>query len=359
MKGILLTLGASMVLVSLLSPATAAGRPATLTVTRDETCFHPQMTDHMLSTDTVSFDLPEIDGPVSPQGSYSLTGTGYSLAGASAYTGQVIGDEKLVLTFGHWNYNGEWVNSSPPEMPGAGGPVEIPLEPGAERRIEWQNAHADIVPCSGWAVYRLDFKRETELWEVALTGSRRVLHHRTYIVTDPQTGAAGPVRYDHGFTFRYRLTAQVKLVKRRGVWAWDSAQVTAADATASYEQSAPLYTILSETCSGCAKVNALAGKPLGGELTGRTIRLFWPNLLPEAEVTSRFAAKCVPGPHFETCENARKGSSGYAIDDADFLQRAQGHVLQLSTTPQSFEVDNDTTKARLTVRHDYRLRKLN
>lgn len=92
-------------------------RQARLTITRDFICTYPSFVDHQVSTDRVDFVLPEVDGPVSGQGQYSHQGTGYVLSGVSAGAGHVVGDRKLVLTYGQWNYNGEWMSSEAPGVP--------------------------------------------------------------------------------------------------------------------------------------------------------------------------------------------------------------------------------------------------
>src|SRR5512137_873071 len=114
-------------------PAGAAseGRRATLVVQSDETCAHKTGSDHMVSTDTVSFLVPEGGGPVQLEGTYNLTGSfggGYKMSGRSVYQGEVKGDV-LTLRFGQWYFQGAPMASSDPEMPSAQKPVRIALEP--------------------------------------------------------------------------------------------------------------------------------------------------------------------------------------------------------------------------------------
>ena len=51
-----------------------------------------------------------------------------------------LDDSELVLTYRQWNYNGKWLFSEAPFVPTPGQPVTIPLEPGGETTVTFQNA---------------------------------------------------------------------------------------------------------------------------------------------------------------------------------------------------------------------------
>lgn len=159
LRAVLALLLGLMLLATFRPGALAQGTiPATLTIERNEICQHPGFPDTMRSIDTVPLMLPAGNGVVTGTGLYDHTGTGYFLNGPSTYRGRVEGGgDLLVLTFGQWTWQGNPMTPAAPEMPTAGQPVEIEIRDGAERLIEFRNAHADLgVPCSGTVLYRLD-----------------------------------------------------------------------------------------------------------------------------------------------------------------------------------------------------------
>lgn len=337
--------------------AAQAPRPATLTVERDLTCYHPGFPDHMISTDTVPLTLPEIDGPVSAMGTYTMQGTGYTLAGPARYGGRVVRDEVLILNDGQWNYNGRWLPSQAPAVPTGAGPVEIPLEPGAENRASHDWVEQGI-RCAGWIAYRIDFERETRVWDIALDGERELLHRTPYSVVDPNTKARASLEYEHGVTFRYSFGVRVTLERRAGAWQYREGQVMLARAGYRYEQTPQMYTVLSQSCLTCAKVDALAGQPIAGVSDGSRVNLEWPDIRPVVSLRTQFALQCAPGPEQASCERAKKDTTNFADEDGDFLQRAAAHDLDLRDGPQNFEIGSDSVGVSFWVRHDYRLKRV-
>jgi len=215
-KGTFLQRGS--LLLSLVSAAVAAapagadpaGRPATLVVESDETCVHKTGPDHMVSTDTVQFLIPEGGGPVKLEGTYNLTGSfggGYQMSGRSVYRGEVKGEE-LILRFGQWYFQGAPMASSDPEMPSEQKPVRIALEPDAKAVIQFSGAHADKSPCSGTVVYRLLTEAESQTWEVFLTGFRHVIHVTPAYLLNSGAGKWAGFYYYHGVTFSYVLSVE-------------------------------------------------------------------------------------------------------------------------------------------------------
>lgn len=309
--------------------AQAQPRQAVLTTKGDITCTYPTFVDHQVSTGTVTFTLPEIDGPVSGQGHYVNNGTGYVLSGPEAAAGEVRDDAELILTYRQWSYNGEWLFSEAPAVPTKAQPVTLPLEPGAEVTVTLVNAFADKAPCSGTMVYRIDFTRETQIWQVDLTGHRRLWHREMLFLVDPYTQKFRDFTFEHGFTFSYRLGARVTIEKRKGQWQVKKGEVTRAEVTPEYRQDPRLYTITGQTCHGCDAIRKMAGGPISATVSGQDLILHWPYHAPVAKVASVFAAQCAPGPRKASCESKQRDGSNYADQDGDFFQNARLHVLPL------------------------------
>ena len=344
----------------LLPAAAEAERIATLSVEGDVTCQHRSFTDHMLSTEEVELRLPDVDGPVSGQGKYRLRGTGYSLSGVNAVAGEVRGDAELVLTYLQWNYQGEWMPSDAPSVPTQAQPVTLPLDPGGTIEVTFVNAYADKAPCSGTIIYRIDFERETQLWDVTLKGIRTALDRTTYDLIDEATGVRQPFRYEHGVTFSYDLAGRATIEKRAGKWRFREAVVSAATAKARYDQTPPLFKVTAESCPGCAQVASLKGTSLSGESDGTNLRLAWPSTLsPVARIDAVPNFQCPPGENKASCEGKRKLGTRYAAEDGDFFNRAASHYLSLTEGPQSFApAPSDTMMAYKALRHDYNLKRV-
>ena len=338
-----------------------APRQATLTVTGQSTCVHGASgVDKQSSDESVTFTLPAVDGPIQGEGSYTVRGTlgPYTMAGKNAISGHVRDDSQLVLTYLRWNYNGEWMHSEAPFVPTDGQPVVIALDPGAETVVEFANAGPAEAPCTGRLVYRLDFKRETQVWQVALPGHVRIVYHNMYSQIDPATGAYAPLDYTHGFKFHYKLGAKVTLEKRKGSWTYKSGVVTEAQVQPEYEQSPPLYKILGQSCSGCTKIAALKGSAISGTSDGTTLDLHWPDIRPVATVDSKFAMKCAPGPNQASCQNKIKSGTSFSLDDGYYMHRADDHVLPLQDGANPIRDGVPTGSSTLDILHDYSLKRL-
>ncbi len=345
--------------LALAGAAQAQPRQATLTIRGDVVCQFPAYADHQVGIDTITFVLPEIDGPVSGQGQYSLQGTGYTLAGISASAGEVRDDAELVLTYGQWNYQGTWINAEAPGVPTKAKPVVLPLEPGAQTTVSFQNAMVHQGgSCSGAVIYQIDFTRETQEWQVDLKGQRVVWHRLMYFLVDPADGVFKDFDYEHGVTFDYDLGAVVTLERRAGAWGYKAGVITRAKVNYDYRQSPPLYRIKSQSCHGCTQIAALAGQALAGWSDGNMLMLHWPYQSPVVTLVSQFAMQCAPGPRHAGCESLRKSETNYADQDTDFFQRAAGRGLELKDGPASFVDESDSEGALFRVRHDFVLKRL-
>ena len=227
-------LGRALTLLTMVMPVSALAddpRKATLTVIGHSICNHMQAgIDDQHSEETIEILLPPASGPVAAQGKYTVRGTlgPYAFGGIAAIRGEVRDDSELILTYRQWNYNGKWLFSEAPFVPTPGQPVTIPLEPGGETTVTFQNAGSAPAKCSGTVIYRIDMQRETQVWRVALPGHVRIVYHNRYEQVDPATGAYSPLKYSHGFTFRYKMAAEVTLEKRKGAWTYKSGTVTQA-----------------------------------------------------------------------------------------------------------------------------------
>ncbi|MDU8928023.1 hypothetical protein RXV86_11560 [Alisedimentitalea sp. MJ-SS2] len=347
---------AALITIPLAGQADTA-RKATLTITGNSTCNHGGRIDVQTSTDVIPLTLPPVDGPVQGKGKYSVSGTlgPYTLSGPSASSGHVRDDSDLVLTYGQWNYNGEWMNSSAPFVPTQGQPVVIPLDPGAETVVSFTNAGPPEAPCTGQMVYKIDFTRETQVWQVSLPGHVRLVYHNRYEQVDPATGVYSPLNYTHGFTFRYKMAAEVTLEKRKGSWQYKSGTVTQAQVAPEYEQAPPLYQVTGQSCARCNKVAALKGTAIGGTSDGKTLTLNWPDIRPAATVYSKFAMKCAPGPSFSSCQNKIKYGTSFSDDEGYFLWRAGEQVLPLQDGPHAFKDGKPTNTSTLEIVHNYNL----
>lgn len=235
----------------------------------------------------------------------------------------------------------------------------LDLEPGAQTTVSFHNEMAhEGASCSGTAIYRIDFERETQVWDIALDGFRILLHRTFYALVDPQTRARSSFDYQHGVTFHYELGARVWIERRAGAWRYREGKVVRAATRHDYQQNPQLYTILGHSCTTCRKVAKLAGSGIDGDTDGSVLTLFWPDIRPEVRVESRLALQCAPGEHQKTCERSRKETLDYSDADGEFLQRAAGHDLRLRDGPQDFDTGTDDAGAFFQVRHEYRLKRI-
>lgn len=336
-------------------------RQATLTIVGQATCHHKGAgIDKQSSQDSVPLVLPAVDGPVKGEGTYTVRGTlgPYQLSGISAVSGQVRDDSELVLTYGQWNYNGEWMTTAAPFRPTKGQPVSIPLEPGGETVVSFVNAGPPEAPCTGQVVYRIEFERETQVWRVSLPGHVRIVYHNLYSLRDSATGVYSPLDYTHGFTFRYQLGVDVTLEKRKGNWTYKSGQVTKAQIAPEYEQAPQLYKVIGQSCERCNKIAALKGTTLSGTTDGKALRLDWPDIRPVATVDSKFALTCAPGPEFASCQNKIKYGTSFSIEDGYFMDRAGSHELPLKDGSHKVPDGRAKATSTLEILHDYTLKRL-
>ena len=213
-------------------------------------------------------------------------------------------------------------------------------------------------PCTGRLVYRLDFERETRVWQVSLPGDVRIVFHNIYSYQDPATGVYFPLDYTHGFTFGYRLGAEVTLEKRKGIWVYKLGKVTEAQIAPEYEQTPPLYKVLGQSCKRCTEIAALKGMAISGSSDGQTLSLNWPDIRPVATVESKFAMKCAPGPEFATCQNKIKYGTSFSVEDEYFLDRAGDHSLPLKDGLYPLKDGEPTNTTTLEILHNYALKRL-
>lgn len=319
---------------------TALAKPpsATLTIKRDITCQHQSGPDHMLSTDTAQITLPEADGSFTSSGNYTMKGSaspvpemnGYQLAGPAVYKGAVK-DEVLILNFGQWHYQGQALNNSGAAMPSANKPVRLSLEPNSTATVKFsETTHAIL--CSGKVVYKLDFKPETQVWDVTLDGHRKLTYHSSVFVKQQGSKQLNTLNYDHGADFDYKLSAQVVLTKKKKKWVYTSGTINRSTVNYDYFQNPMLYKVNKTFCQYCDKITQLKGQPLDGDILDDILILFWPAVEPVVIIDSQLNPdiKCAPGEAYDTCvRQHKKASTRLEISDSDFLQRTAGHNLPL------------------------------
>jgi hypothetical protein len=327
-------------LLAFVPMSTALAKPPSvkLIIKRDITCQHQSGPDHMLSTDTAQFTLPEQEGNFTSSGNYTMKGSaspvpgmnGYQLAGPAVYKGAVK-DEVLILNFGQWHYQGQALNNSGAAMPSATKPVRLSLEPGSNVTVKF-NETTHAIPCSGKVVYKLDFKPETQVWDVTLNGHRKLTYHSSVFVKQQGSKQLNTLNYDHGADFDYNLSARVVLTKKKKQWVYTSGTINKSTVNYDYFQNPMLYKVNKTYCQYCDKIEQLKGQVLDGDILDDILILFWPAIEPVVIIDSQLNPdiKCAPGEAYDTCvRQHQKASSRLEIRDSDFLQRTAGHHLPL------------------------------
>ena len=328
-------------------------RQAILTVENNQSCTFPHGVFPTSAKDVVKLTLPPAAGKVTGDGVITLTDGAYTVTGSSHYEGEVTNDGTLILTRGIWTY--PYASSDDGAIRSNDKPVQLSLEPGSETKVDYVDNLVPSATCTGTLLFRINFKREQQIWYVALTAIREVINKRRYPAFDPSRDEWQRIDHRFGFTFHYRLAARVELEKRSGKWEVTAAKVTLADVSHRYEQSPELYRILKNVCANCARVGKLVGTPLQASGSSSSIRLLWPNLTPVAEVKSVFAFQCAEGEHQASCERARTSTSSYQDQDDDTFQRAAGHELPLKAGAKTFEAPKTAANFDKRVIHQYKL----
>lgn len=305
-------------------------RKAVLVETGDAVCHWPTGEYAWIWTTRFEVSLPEVNGPVAVDGTFSITftkgdpGIIGTRTGTARLSGTVKDDEEL-----------EFIAIWTDPISGPGEITKIALEPGSRIDKAWSVTDPNAGgPCEFAFTWRIDFKRAERVYDITWKGTRRLENNNTYPAFDPSLGEWITIDHRFGFTFSYDLLARVTLEQRKGVWAFKSAVVQRAEAKADYDQSPELYRIISSRCDNCDRVRSLAGRSLHGEARPGRVRINWPSALQTmATVNAVFAYQCAAGPEQATCEHARRHTSDYSDQDGEFFERVNRLWIPLEDLP--------------------------
>ena len=331
-------------------------RRAVLIQTGDAICYWQAATYAWNSTTRYEITLPEVSGPVTSDGTFSITftqghpGSLGTKTGTAGMKGTVTEDDALDFT-SWWNDPiGQGVEKA-----------RIALEPGAEVTRTWTETAPGSGggPCHFTTTWRVDFEWPKRVYDITWKGTRALENIHTYPAFDPAREEWIRLEHRFGFTFTYDLVARVTLERRKGAWEFKSASVTRADAKADYAQDPELYRVVSSRCENCDRVRALVGTSLEGAARPGAVQVRWPRALePVATVKAVFAYQCAEGPDQAACERGRRVTSDYSDQDGEFLERANRLWVPLVDLPPvhtEFFTTPTTTKS---LKMDFRVKRV-
>ena len=231
-----------------------------------------------------------------------------------------------------------WLRATPGtgEIPaGTSQRVRVSVEQGAAAKLT-EGKHTAAIAFRNTSSGEGDTTRPAELevgpeqlWRVVLKGHRFVRHREVVGILDPDAGGRY-INYFHGMKFEYSMAAEFVIRKSDKHWLYKSGRITDANVTAAYHQQPELYKVVRQSCTTCGVIRRLKGQPINGTVQDDTsVILYWPGKAPSAEIDARLQMECRPGPTYETCMGQKKQGTTYSMQDDDFLQRADGHVLPL------------------------------
>ncbi len=180
---------------------------------------------------------------------------------------------------------------------------------------------------------------EMQTWEVKLTGQE----------TDDLGGKLMAVKLQdvwkqvtvhYGVRFDYKLTARFTIKKRKGGWAYQSGKITFGHVGVSDNFDPIVFFIKPIKCLNCQDVPNLKGTPLKGEVVGKTVRLFWPEVVTRAIVSNKLKLQ------FESKEESHQGYSDNFFESSDFFQRTGTHQVPLQNGAKEFKVVKESSKHR-------------
>lgn len=339
-----------------LAPSEVPDRKAVLVEAGDAVCHWPTGEYVWNWTTRFEVDLPEVNGPVAADGTFSITFTQGDPAvlgtktGTASLSGTIKDDAEL-------DFIANWKDP----IGGPGELTRIALEPGSTTHKSWSVTDPSAGgPCEFAFTWRLEFKRPERIYDITWKGTRTLENTNIYPAFDPSIGEW--IRIDHrfSFTFSYDLVARVTLEHRKGAWTFKSAVVQKAEATARYDQSPDLYRVVSSRCDTCNRVRAIAGQTLQGEARPGSIRISWPSTLqPLATVQAIFAYECAEGPDQVTCERARRETSDYSDQDTDFFERINRLWVPLQDLPPVYDEFWTSQLHTKSLKIDFRVREVN
>ena len=325
---------------------------ATLHIKYKGTATYPTGTDRSNGTETDTLIVPAKEGKITAKGQYTHHGSmggGYVLSGPSLCYGYVKNDE-LVLTASEWFWRGESMKRT--EMDPH---VHIPLENGAEVTSQFHVARHGAVSDST-VIYTLDIK-DTQVWEVTLTGYTSYQNRAKIGVRDKSSGKFTTIDYLEKGIFNFTLKAKFTIKKHKGAWQYKSGIIEKARVNYSYAQQPNIfYKTLSKYCPICDNFSGrLEGKSITGEVIDNySVRLNWPNIRPVLHMKTKMIGNdwVTEGLHPKSNETIR------SVEDQGFLDRASGHKLPIANGGLIFPIDRKTPLFKLKIEHKYILKQV-
>lgn len=258
--------------------------------------------------------------------------------------------------------------------------IEMPFEAGAEAITSFsvvdQLSNTPIKVTITWRIKG----PEEQVWEVHVTGHEKVWqkYYYTYEFNKCQEpygerlkSPKGKqpqfrvVENKRGAVFRFQLTAEVTLKKKKGRWYYSQGKITQAKVFAEglYTPEA-LVQIKKVVCTDCANIIGLPGSTLPGKLSSNKLQLFWPDQRVSAKVYACSDDPCLragynKGGGIPSCKDLGEINSRYlsTAPPTEFMYRMEDHKLELVGVPQKFPVDS-SLKAKNIFEWNYTLVKL-
>jgi hypothetical protein len=164
---------------------------------------------------------------------------------------------------------------------------------------------------------------EEQTWLVKLTGQETV-DYGGKLIRVMMNGKWKNITVDYGVRFDYALGAEFTVKKKKGKWIYvqEKSRITDASVRCSLNYDPTVFFIIRHKCLNSEKLGELVGSSLSGNVSGESVRLFWPLVRPVAEVESKIKLK--------HDSNSHKESSRNLFESAIFLETTHDHDLPLT-----------------------------
>ena len=86
----------------------------------------------------------------------------------------------------------------------------------------------------------------------------------------------------YGVRFNFKMAAEFTIKKKKGKWEYKKGRITGASVNVVDMFDPTIFFIKKIVCRNCGKVTGLQGRSLGGSVDGKTVRLRWPDVRPNA-----------------------------------------------------------------------------
>jgi hypothetical protein len=255
--------------------------------------------------------------------------------------------------------------------------IEMPFEDGAEAITSFtvidQLSNTPVKVTLRW---RINGPGD-QVWEVDVTGHERIWER--YYYTYESKNCQEPydehlqspkgkqplsriVENKRGAVFRFHLTAEITLKKKKGEWYYYKGKITQAEVrTKGLYTPEKLVKIKKVLCVNCAAITNLPGSSLSGQLTKAKLEIHWPDIRVSAEVHACSDDPCLLKTGYtgmRSCNDLSAIDSRYAgTRPTEFMERMRDHELALIEVPQKFPLDPEL-KAKDIFEWNYNLVKL-